>query len=699
MTVRVGVDVGGTFTKAVACSSTTGEVVARAVVPTTHAQSTGVANGVAEAVSLVTDEVNKGRLGPISLVTHSTTQAVNSLLEGDTSRVGILGIGAQPDIRRARKRTRVGEIRLAPGRTLQTLHSFIDATDGIDKKVVERSIGGLVDQGMEALCVSQAFGVDDARAEEIALNIARSMDLPACAGHELSGLYGLELRTVTGAINASILPTALSTARIVESSVESDLPLLVMRGDGGAADIRAMRRHPLLTAFSGPAASVAGALRYSDAGDGVVVEVGGTSTNISLIRGGRPVLAYVRVLDHVTCVRSIDVRVVGVAGGSLVRIEQRLGRPRIAGMGPRSAHIAGLEYCSFVAPGVLTGATVRVIAPKPGDPEAYTVLEAPNGRRFALTVTCAANALGLVPRGAYAAGDERSARLGFEALGRLLGCDWSTAARKSLESAAETIAVAAASTASELGLDDISVIGLGGGAGALIPSVAKQLGSSWRIPREAEVISSIGDALSLVRVSIERSVTGSAPELSGLCREAEESAIAAGASPASLSVETESIPERSAIRAVATGSVALESGAVPEEPLGDRDDIVLAAKRALGETAAMVAKNPYYWVFAADNGPASSWAVVDRHGSIAHTGAGVLVTGSKQQVISRLPDEVLALVRHFGPVSVAPAVRVLRGPRLIDLSMLSSADAVLEAALEECSNANGETVVAFLSRA
>src|SRR5918999_6552699 len=313
----------------------------------------GVAEGAIRALADVAAEVAARDLGRIELVAHSTTQAVNALLEGDTSVVGVLGLGRRPDVKRARRRTAVGEVRLAPGRRLITRHNFVDVTDGLDRSRVVRAMQELIDEGAEVLCISEAFGVEDARGEWLALDVAEDLGIPACAGHELTGLYGLEMRTVTGALNASILPTALRTARLVEEAVERDIPgvpLLVMRGDGGAADLGSMKRHPLVTAFSGPAASVAGALRHLSLRDGVIVEVGGTSTNVSLVKGGRPVLAYVRVLEHVTCVRSLDVRVVGVAGGSLPRIARRLGRPRIVDTGPRSAHIAGLPYAAFVPP-------------------------------------------------------------------------------------------------------------------------------------------------------------------------------------------------------------------------------------------------------------------------------------------------------------------------------------------------------------
>ncbi|HUR17218.1 MAG TPA: hydantoinase/oxoprolinase family protein, partial [Candidatus Limnocylindrales bacterium] len=337
-------DVGGTFTKAVAVAPD-GTIVARSIVPTTHSARGGVAVGVAEALESVAGTLTDAGGGRIALVTHSTTQAVNALLEGDTATVGVLAIGHRPDLDRTRRRTALGPIGLAPGRSLRTVSTLIDATDGLADEVVDRALDELVARGAEAIVVSAAFGAEDPTMERAVLEACVARGIAACAGHELSGLYGLELRTVTGAINASILPISVEAARVVGEAVVRVAPnagLLVMRGDGGAADLEMMRRRPLMTAFSGPAASVSGALRRLELVDAICVEVGGTSTNVAIVKGGRAVLSYVRVLEHQTSVRSLDVRVVGVAGGSLMRVSRRLGRLRVSDVGPRSAHIAGL---------------------------------------------------------------------------------------------------------------------------------------------------------------------------------------------------------------------------------------------------------------------------------------------------------------------------------------------------------------------
>jgi N-methylhydantoinase A len=699
MSIRIGVDVGGTFTKAVACESSSDAVLARAVVPTTHASVRGVAQGIVEAIGSVADEISGRGLGPVQLIAHSTTQAVNALLEGDTSVVGVIGIGRRPDLKRAHKRTAVGEIRLAPGRRLVTRHSFVDATAGIDETALRRTIHDLIEEGAEVLCVSEAFGVEDARAEWLVLEIAEELGIPACAGHELTGLYGLEMRTVTAALNASILPTALRTASLVEDAARdlTEAPLLVMRGDGGAVNLDVMKRHPLLTAFSGPAASVAGALRHVSVHDAVVIEVGGTSTNVSAIKARRPVLSYVRVLDHVTCVRSLDVRVVGIAGGSLGRVGKRMGRVRLLDVGPRSAHIAGLPYACFEPAQELEGANACLIAPRPGDPPEYLVLENQRGRRIAVTLTCAANALDAVANDSYASGNRSSARRAFEIAGSYVGSDWEDLARSFLQAATRKVAGAVSEAVAESKLSSSVIVGLGGGAGALIPAVGAASGSEWSIPPDAEVISSIGDALSMVRVEVERTLARPSTEaVAAVHREAEAAAMRAGAAPATIQLESEAVPERGALRVTAYGSLALDGGAQGDAM--DQGRAEEAARVALGIPPTLVAISEFFAVFAADGDGERGFAVVDRKGSIAAAGRGRVIVGLGREVAPALQERVPALARHYGPIAVAPALRLVRGPRLVDLTLISKPDAAIEAAVAECALAHDEEVVAILSR-
>ena len=124
--VRIGIDVGGTFTDAVVVDNETYEIVAKVKVPTTHHAKQGVAQGIVDAIRKVLDE---GAIAPedVVFIAHGTTQATNALLEGDVARVGIVGMGKGAGAGRAGTETTVGNIELAPGKYLETEHELIDS--------------------------------------------------------------------------------------------------------------------------------------------------------------------------------------------------------------------------------------------------------------------------------------------------------------------------------------------------------------------------------------------------------------------------------------------------------------------------------------------------------------------------------------------------------------------------------------------
>ena len=689
--LRVGIDVGGTFTKAVAVCPSTRELRAHAAVPTTHAHDHGVAQGVADALRSLLTRVDGDS---IELVAFSTTQAMNALLEGDVGRVGVVGLGEEPNLRPARKRTRVGAIGLAPDRKLETSHTFLDATGGVDGDTLDHALLAFAREGCRAVAVSAAFAVDDPDTEQFVSERAAAHGLPACAGHELSGAYGLETRTISAAINASILPVVEQTTMLVASALAEaglDAPLLVLRGDGGAMSVGEFRRRPSFTIGSGPAAGVSAALHQLEIKDGIVVECGGTSSNVSVIKNGRPLLRTLRVMGRPTCVRSIDSWVVGAAGGSMARV----GRRRLEDVGPRSAHLAELRYACFATPEELAGARLDLRAPRAADPADYAVICAAGGD-FALTATCAANALGLAD-GAYSAGSRDTARLAFGPLAERLRTTVDEAATRVLDGAARRIADAAAEAAKQHALrDDVPLIALGGSGEVLVARVAELLGRPMVQTEHPEVLSSIGAALSLVRVELDRNGV-SAVDVPALATEAEAACIAAGAAPASITVETAYDEADRILRAVATGAAALETGAVGAEPADDRRRLEAAADALELPPAdlTLLAANDFYRVFS-ENG-SGRVAVVDARAAIpVAEDARCVFAGEGTEFLDRLRVELREHTRELGVATMLPRVVLVSGSRILDLSDARRPEDVLTAA-ERALDGPG-TTVAVLAR-
>jgi len=705
--LRIGVDVGGTFTKAAAIYTNPLRIVQQVVVPTTHSAPQGVALGVVQALERLLSAPALCRFQP-RVVAHSTTQAVNALLEGDTAAVGIIGMAHEGDRREAEKRIRVGDITLAPGRTLRTVYRFLDTTHGLLQRDVVAAVRELQAAGVGAIVASEAFSVDDNANERLVVAVARELGLPATGGYEVSGAYGLEVRTITAAINASIMPKMLATAQMVESCLREagvQSPLVVMRGDGGVMSMDQLRERPLLTVLSGPAASLAGALLSERVLDGVFLEVGGTSTNLGVIRGGQPAMKYVQVMDHPTCLRSLDVRVQGVAGGSMARVRGK----RLTAVGPRSAHIAGLTYAAFAPPAALAGPlTLEYFAPHAGDPPDYVAVRNAAGERFALTVTCAANALGHVAVGAYAYAPSEPLLRAFAPLGQALGCSAAAAAERLLDRAAEGVAGAVRALCAEYKLDrkDLTLIGGGGGAAALGPAVAAKVGARWSLARHAEVISSIGVAMAMVREEAEKTLDPNAPdEVAQLAALVEDRAIRSGADPATVQVYTEPVPEKGGIRAVAIGNVGLEAGG---DRLVDASEAATIAARRIhapaGKLTALGTTGHYYVFGPSATGRAWPWVrrypavVVDRHGSVR-------LEADDAEVLTGAPAALLAALRHSlltaagqGAFGLGPRLTLLTGTHLLDLSGLPKVEDTLTAVERALALATGPAV-ALVQRA
>lgn len=553
--IRVGIDVGGTHTKAVALDNETHNIVGESVVMTTHDHPMGVAAGVIECFENV---LTKNSIDPsdVVFIAHSTTQATNALLEGDVAKVGIVGMGAGGiEGLLAKKQSNIPDIDLGTGKKIHTCHTYLQ-NKNVNETSVENEIVKLADEGATVIVASKAFGVDSIKEENVVRDVAEKHGMMVCAASDISKLYGLTRRTRTAAINGSILPKMMDTANSTEQSVRQaniHSQLMIMRGDGGVMDISEMKKRPVLTMLSGPAASVMGALLYLRASNGIYFEVGGTSTNIGVIKNGRPAIEYTVVGGHRTYINSLDVRVLGVAGGSMVRANNQA----LVDVGPRSAHIAGLKYAVYTPVDEIVDPKLEFFSPKEGDPADYVCIRLASGERVTITNSCAANVLGLVNENDYTYGSAESARLCMQPLAEYLGVTVEEAAREILQKAYEKIApvLEELTLKYRLEADQITLVGVGGGAAALIPFTAHSMNISYKIPQNAEIISSIGVALAMIRDVVERIIPNpSTEDIFQIKREAAALAIKNGAVPESIEVQIEVDTQTSKVTAIALGS-------------------------------------------------------------------------------------------------------------------------------------------------
>ena len=673
--VRIGIDVGGTYTKAVAIDNATHEIIGKNGVKTTHDDPRGVAAGVVKCFQNV---LKNNGIDPLSVifVAHSTTQATNALIEGDVAVVGVLGMskgGVEGFL--AKRQLRLSDIDLGNGKLIRIVNIFMN-TKNLSKETVIQGIRELVNQGAQVIVSSMAFGVDNSGPEQLVYEACAEMGLATTIASDITKLYGLTRRTRTAAINASILPRMLGTANSTDASVREagvTVPLMIMRGDGGVMEIGEMKKRPVLTMLSGPAASVMGSLMYLRASNGVYFEVGGTTTNIGVIRNGRPAIDYSIVGGHPTYISSLDVRVVGCAGGSMVRANKK----GVIDMGPRSAHIAGLEYSVYVDLSEAKDAGVEFFSPKPGDPGDYVAVRFAGGERVTITNSCAANVLGLVNEEHFSHGDVQSARKAMQALADYCGTTVEDIATQIMERAYAKIEpiVLAFAEKYKIEKDQISLVGVGGGAASLIPYFSNKMKVKYSIPENAEVISSIGVALAMVRDVVERIIPSPTQnDIRAIKAEAVNKAVESGATPESVEVHIEIDPQTSKVTAIAIGSTEVKTTDLLRV-CSEEEALALAAEdmRLPPEEVGLTEKTQYFYVYGekayTDAGKPSPVRILDTKGFIkvqrGHAMAIRTLAENYEGAIKQLWDD---MALYNSEVIIRPDYYICMGARVMDFT-------------------------------
>ena len=706
--VRVGIDVGGTFTDAVVIDDATYEIIAQEKIPTTHAAVEGVAEGI---IRILQDILAGHNIAPeeVVFIAHGTTQATNALLEGDVAEVGILSMGSGIESRRVQTDSNVGNIPLAHNKELKTDFAYVETEDAQSaKEEISEKIEYLRKAGAAVVVATESFGVDDPANESFVMELARKKGLYSTGGHEVSQLYGLRVRTRTAVINGSLIPKMMETADMTESCVKRSgitSPLMIMRCDGGVMTVSEVRQRPILTMLSGLAAGVAGALMYEKISDGIFLEAGGTSTDISAIRNGRVMVRYAQVGGHKTYLNSLDVRTLGVAGGSMICVENG----KIADVGPRSAHIAGLDYEVFSSP--LQSARVRYVAPCESDAAVYAAVADEQNHVLALTLAGAANILGKVPAGDYATGDSAAAQQAWQVFADSLEMTAEAAAQQVMDIAVKKVAAIVESLIYdyEMSKETLQLAGGGGSAGVLLPYLGAALGCQWKIVRNAPIISTIGVALAMVREVVERTIINPTNEdICAIRHEALEQVMKSGAKEETVEISIEIDGQANILRAIAMGATELRTQELTDKTwtVEELHRAAAASLKLSQEDVREIASTKKWHVFEGVREIKQLFflkktthplRVLDRDGVVRFQKERGGVIKTTKRVLAMELDELIEQYTEYGTVGgQIPGIYIYYGEKQLDLSGLISRDqidSVLE--LELAGVAEDEDIIAI----
>lgn len=345
----VAVDIGGTFTDISLLDRQSGKVwrAKTPSVPTDPSQAfmTGVNMVMDDAGITATD---------LSRVLHGTTVATNMILEDKGARTAlvttqgfrhVLEIGRQDIPRHANLFTWVKPARPVPADRIHEVDERVGTGGTVLRPLDETSVAGVAEairaQNVEAVavCLLHAYANPDHEARVVALLRAALPEIAITCSTDVLPVVREYERSLATVLNASVMPGVSSyIARLEDrlTAAEASSPLLLMQSNGGVAGTAAIRTAPALTALSGPAAGVVGAVDAAAAcgiDDIITVDIGGTSADICLIREGDVALTQQgKVGEWPLSLPMVDMVTIGAGGGSIAAVANET-----LAVGPHSA--------------------------------------------------------------------------------------------------------------------------------------------------------------------------------------------------------------------------------------------------------------------------------------------------------------------------------------------------------------------------
>ncbi len=327
MSLRLGIDTGGTFTDAVLVDDNKAIVNAEKSLTTRFDLSLGIGDVVAK--------LPEASLAQVNMVSLSTTLTTNSVVEDLGAPVGVLLPGYN-----AEQVKQSGLLEILPAQMVVRLAGGYDAVgqerEALDEDAVRDAIKKLKDQ-VSAFAISSMFGTRNSSHEHRVKKMVMEMtEMPVICGHELASSLGAPRRALTAALNARMVPPIKELIGSVQKILKRhdiNAPLMMVKGDGSLAGLENIIEKPIGTVLSGPAASVIGACQLSGLDNAIIADMGGTTTDIAIVSDGQPQLCAdgATIGDWQPMVEAVRVNSIGLGGDS----EVRFGGHKGLSIGPR----------------------------------------------------------------------------------------------------------------------------------------------------------------------------------------------------------------------------------------------------------------------------------------------------------------------------------------------------------------------------
>ena len=320
MRTGVGIDTGGTYTDAVIYDFDAKTILASAKALTTK-------DDLAVGISNALDELPQDALQAVELVSLSTTLATNACVEGKGGRGKLIFIGADKDVV-----VRTGQnYGLPPAEQIFFLDGEVNLMGQIVKEpdwqaFVQDCQDWIKDA--DAVAVVQQLGIRNNETErKVKQVIAEQFGLNVICGYELFSDLNYIKRGASTLLNARLIPVIADFLQAIKKSLQQrkiTAPVVIVRSDGSLMSEKFTTVRPVETLLCGPAASVMGGIELTGEQDGLIVDIGGTTTDMALVKGGVPVKAKdgVNVGKWQTFVKAVYVDTFGLGGDSAVRVDR-----------------------------------------------------------------------------------------------------------------------------------------------------------------------------------------------------------------------------------------------------------------------------------------------------------------------------------------------------------------------------------------